>query len=231
MPKTSGFIFQRTNLWQIGRKRVPIGPGSLSEVGATENDVFIQPDAAALHCPVVRILATRVHRPARVLRVRPPWPCPQTAAGRTDNDRPPSDFDGFQKCALPSLFFHSASGTRLRADGTSSYDRFSCLLSLCQFVWTGRKTQPAGSVPAHPKQLAKGVRKASGPRRMALCAKEPKWYSDTVIRVPEAFKGNDVVNVAYARCNRLLGVDLAWVTGQTRRLCDTGGPRDVGYLS
>ncbi|MDE2911866.1 MAG: hypothetical protein OXL68_02945 [Paracoccaceae bacterium] len=68
---------------------------------------------------------------------------------------------------------------------------------------------------------------------MALCAKEPKWYSDTVsaIRVPEAFKGNDVVNVAYARYNRLLGVDLAQVNGRTRRLCDAGGPRDVGYLS
>ena len=150
MPTTSGFIFQRTNPWQIGRKRVPIGPCSLSEVGATANDVFIQPDATALPCPVVRIPATRVHRPARVLRVRPPWPCPQTAAGRIENDRPPSDFDGFRKCALASLVFHSASGTRLRADGSSSFHRFSCPRSLCQFVWTGRKTQPARSVPAHP---------------------------------------------------------------------------------
>ncbi|MDE2790975.1 MAG: hypothetical protein OXI81_11190 [Paracoccaceae bacterium] len=68
---------------------------------------------------------------------------------------------------------------------------------------------------------------------MALCAKEPKWYSDTVsaIGVPEVFKGNDVVNVAYARHNRLLGVGLARVAGWTLRLCDAGGPRDVGYLS
>ena len=38
----------------------------------------------------------------------------------------------------------------------------------------------------------------------ALCAKEPKWYSNTVsaVMVPPNINGAEVIDVAFRRCNR-----------------------------
>ena len=63
--------------------------------------------------------------------------------------------------------------------------------------------------------LAEGVRAAVNAWGLRLCAKEPKWYSNTVsaIMVPPGIDGADVVDSAFRRYNLALGAGLSKVAG------------------
>ena len=76
------------------------------------------------------------------------------------------------------------------------------------------------------------MRKAVEAWGLSLCAKEPKWYSDTVsaICVPEGFNGNDVVSLAYARYNLSLGVGLNKVAGRVFRIGHLGWLNELMLL-
>src|SRR4029078_11100044 len=71
---------------------------------------------------------------------------------------------------------------------------------------------------AHP--LAERVRKAVGAWGLKLCAKDPKWHSDTVsaILVPEGVDSAQVVKTAFYRYNLSFGVGLNKVAGKVFRL-------------
>src|SRR5207253_7100100 len=73
--------------------------------------------------------------------------------------------------------------------------------------------------------LAEGVRAAviSG-WRLKRCAKEPKWYSDTVsaVVVPEGINGAHVIDVAFRRYNLALGAGLSKVAGKVFRIGHLG---------
>jgi len=73
--------------------------------------------------------------------------------------------------------------------------------------------------------LAEGVRAAvTQGWKLKLCAKEPKWYSDTVsaIMVPEGINGAHVIDVAFRRYNLALGAGLAKVAGKLFRIGHLG---------
>jgi alanine-glyoxylate transaminase / serine-glyoxylate transaminase / serine-pyruvate transaminase len=73
--------------------------------------------------------------------------------------------------------------------------------------------------------LAEGVRAAvSGGWRLKLCAREPKWYSDTVsaIVVPEGINAAHVIDVAFRRYNLALGAGLSKVAGKVFRIGHLG---------
>ncbi len=73
--------------------------------------------------------------------------------------------------------------------------------------------------------LAEGVRAAvTKGWGLKLCAKEPKWYSDTVsaILVPEGINGAHVIDVAFRRYNLALGAGLAKVAGKLFRIGHLG---------
>jgi alanine-glyoxylate transaminase/serine-glyoxylate transaminase/serine-pyruvate transaminase len=73
--------------------------------------------------------------------------------------------------------------------------------------------------------LAEGVRAAiTQGWRLKLCAKEPKWYSDTVsaIVVPEGINGAHVIDVAFRRYNLALGAGLSKVAGKVFRIGHLG---------
>ena len=73
--------------------------------------------------------------------------------------------------------------------------------------------------------LAEGVRAAiTSGWRLALCAKEPKWYSDTVsaIVVPEGINAAHVIDVAFRRYNLALGAGLSKVAGRVFRIGHLG---------
>lgn len=59
---------------------------------------------------------------------------------------------------------------------------------------------------------------------LKLCAKEPKWYSDTVsaIMVPEGINGAHVIDVAFRRYNLALGAGLSKVAGKLFRIGHLG---------
>ena len=85
--------------------------------------------------------------------------------------------------------------------------------------------------------LAEGVRAAiTQGWGLKLCAKEPKWYSNTVsaIVVPEGFNAAHVIDVAFRRYNLALGAGLSKVAGKVFRighLGDLNEPMVLGTLA
>ncbi|MCL4068698.1 aminotransferase class V-fold PLP-dependent enzyme [Pseudomonas sp. GX19020] len=77
---------------------------------------------------------------------------------------------------------------------------------------------------ARHKFLAEGVRRAVSAWNMTLCAKEPKWHSDTVsaIVVPEGHDARQVIARAYDRYGLSLGAGLSVVAGKVFRIGHLG---------
>ncbi len=73
-------------------------------------------------------------------------------------------------------------------------------------------------------RLAEGVRQAIAAWGLELCAKEARWYSDTVsaICVPDGFDAKNVLSVAYNRYNLSLGAGLSKVAGRVFRIGHLG---------
>jgi alanine-glyoxylate transaminase/serine-glyoxylate transaminase/serine-pyruvate transaminase len=80
--------------------------------------------------------------------------------------------------------------------------------------------------------LAGGVRAAVEAWGLRLCAKEPKWYSDTVsaIMVPDGVNGADVIARAYRRYNLALGAGLSKVAGKLFRIGHLGDLNELMVL-
>ena len=85
------------------------------------------------------------------------------------------------------------------------------------------------NVFARHTRLASGVRAAVDAWGLKLCAKEPKWHSDTVsaIYVPEGIDSANVVKTAYYRYNTSLGVGLNKVAGRVFRIGHLGALDEV----
>ncbi len=89
------------------------------------------------------------------------------------------------------------------------------------------------NVFARHHRLAEGVRRAVDAWGLALCAKDPKWYSDTVsaICVPDGFDGNAVARLAYLRYGLSLGLGLSKVAGKLFRIGHLGDLNELMVLS
>jgi alanine-glyoxylate transaminase/serine-glyoxylate transaminase/serine-pyruvate transaminase len=90
------------------------------------------------------------------------------------------------------------------------------------------------NIVARHHYLAEGVRSAVvNGWQLELCAKDPKWYSDTVsaIMVPEGFNGADVISRAYKRYNLSLGAGLSKVAGKLFRIGHLGDMNEVHLMS
>ncbi|MGH6855750.1 MAG: aminotransferase class V-fold PLP-dependent enzyme [Aestuariivirga sp.] len=81
-------------------------------------------------------------------------------------------------------------------------------------------------------RLAEGVRRAVAAWGLTLCAKAPKWQSDTVsaIVIPEGFDSGALVKHAYHRYNLSLGVGLNKVAGRVFRIGHLGDLNDLMCL-
>lgn len=89
------------------------------------------------------------------------------------------------------------------------------------------------NVFARHHRLAEATRKAVDAWGLRLCAKEPRWYSDTVsaIVVPEGVDSNAVVNHAYYRYGLSLGVGLNKVAGKVFRIGHLGDNNELMILA
>jgi alanine-glyoxylate transaminase/serine-glyoxylate transaminase/serine-pyruvate transaminase len=85
------------------------------------------------------------------------------------------------------------------------------------------------NVFARHTRMASAVRAAVDGWGLKLCAKEPKWHSDTVsaILVPEGIDSANVVKTAYYRYNTSLGVGLNKVAGKVFRIGHLGALDEV----
>ncbi len=85
---------------------------------------------------------------------------------------------------------------------------------------------------ARHQRLAEGVRAAVRAWGLKLCAKAPKWYSNTVsaIMVPEGASGADVIDVAFRRYNLALGAGLARRAGKLFRIGHLGDLNELMLL-
>ncbi|MEQ1697838.1 MAG: aminotransferase class V-fold PLP-dependent enzyme [Hyphomicrobiaceae bacterium] len=77
---------------------------------------------------------------------------------------------------------------------------------------------------ARHHRLASGVRAAVDAWGLKVCAKEPKWHSDTVsaIIVPEGIDANNVLKTAFYRYNTSLGTGLNKLNGRVFRIGHLG---------
>jgi alanine-glyoxylate transaminase/serine-glyoxylate transaminase/serine-pyruvate transaminase len=80
------------------------------------------------------------------------------------------------------------------------------------------------NVFARHRHLANGARAAVEAWGLKLCAREPKWHSDTVsaIMVPHGFNGAEVIDRAYRRYNLALGAGLSQMAGKLFRIGHLG---------
>ncbi len=88
------------------------------------------------------------------------------------------------------------------------------------------------NVFARHRHLAGGARAAVQGWGLKLCAKEPKWHSDTVtaIMVPQGFNGADVIDRAYRRYNLALGAGLSQMAGKLFRIGHLGDLNELMLL-
>jgi alanine-glyoxylate transaminase/serine-glyoxylate transaminase/serine-pyruvate transaminase len=88
------------------------------------------------------------------------------------------------------------------------------------------------NVFARHRHLASGARAAVRAWGLKLCAKEPKWHSDTVtaIMVPPGFNGADVIDRAYRRYNLALGAGLSQMAGKLFRIGHLGDLNELMLL-
>jgi alanine-glyoxylate transaminase/serine-glyoxylate transaminase/serine-pyruvate transaminase len=87
---------------------------------------------------------------------------------------------------------------------------------------------------ARHRYLAKGVRAAvTEGWKLSLCAKEEKWYSDTVsaVMLPAGIAGTDVIARAYHRYNLSLGGGLSKVAGKLFRIGHLGDMNEIHLMA
>ena len=88
------------------------------------------------------------------------------------------------------------------------------------------------NVSVRHRHLANGTRAAVEAWDLKLCAKEPKWRSDTVsaIMVPRGVNGAEVIDRAYRRYNLALGVGLSQMAGKLFRIGHLGDLNELMLL-
>ncbi|MGX2040745.1 aminotransferase class V-fold PLP-dependent enzyme [Methylocaldum sp. MU1018] len=89
------------------------------------------------------------------------------------------------------------------------------------------------NVFARHYRLAEGVRRAVKAWGLELCARDPKWYSNTVsaIVVPQGYDARDVMHYAYHRYNLSLGAGLSEVMGKVFRIGHLGDLNELMLCS
>lgn len=88
------------------------------------------------------------------------------------------------------------------------------------------------NVYARHHRLAEGTRAAVRAWGLSLCARAPRWYSDTVsaVMVPTGVSGSDVIDVAFRRYDLALGAGLGRVAGKLFRLGHMGDLNELMLL-
>ena len=138
----------------------------------------------------------------------------------------------YDKAKLARIFFDFGDMSKANATGYFPYTPSLPMLyglreSLAVLLEEGLE-----NVFARHHRLAEGARAAVKAWGLTLCAKEPRWFSDTVsaILVPPGFNGAEVIDIAYRRYNLALGAGLARMAGKLFRIGHLGDLNELMLL-
>jgi alanine-glyoxylate transaminase/serine-glyoxylate transaminase/serine-pyruvate transaminase len=130
----------------------------------------------------------------------------------------------YDQAKLPRVFFDFGDMRKANATGYFPYTPSLPMLyglreSIAMLLEEGLE-----NVFARHHRLAEGTRRAVKAWGLELCARDPKWNSDTVsaILVPPGVNGAEVIDVAYRRYNLALGAGLARMAGKLFRIGHLG---------
>jgi alanine-glyoxylate transaminase/serine-glyoxylate transaminase/serine-pyruvate transaminase len=133
---------------------------------------------------------------------------------------------------LPRVFFDFGDMRKANATGYFPYTPSLPMLyglreSIAMLLEEGLE-----NVFARHHRLAEGTRRAVKAWGLELCARAPRWNSDTVtaIMVPPGVNGAEVIDVAYRRYNLALGAGLARMAGRLFRIGHLGDLNELMLL-
>jgi len=138
-----------------------------------------------------------------------------------------------EKSTQPRCFFDFGDMIRANATGYFPYTPALPMLYGLRESLTMIKEEGLENIFWRHHYLASGVRAAvTEGWGLKLCAKAPKWYSDTVsaIVVPEGVNAAHVIDVAFRRYNLSLGAGLSKVAGKVFRIGHLGDLNELMVL-
>ena len=138
----------------------------------------------------------------------------------------------YDQARLPRCFFDFGDMRKANATGYFPYTPSLPMLyglreSLAMLLEEG-----LDNVFARHHRLAEGTRQAAKAWGLELCARAPKWNSDTVsaIMVPPGVNGAEIIDIAYRRYNLALGAGLARMAGRLFRIGHLGDLNELMLL-
>jgi alanine-glyoxylate transaminase/serine-glyoxylate transaminase/serine-pyruvate transaminase len=138
----------------------------------------------------------------------------------------------YDQARLPRVFFDFGDMRKANATGYFPYTPSLPMLYGLRESITMLLEEGLENVFARHHRLAEGTRRAVRAWGLELCARAPKWNSDTVtaIMVPPGYNGAEVIDVAYRRYNLALGAGLARMAGKLFRIGHLGDLNELMLL-
>jgi alanine-glyoxylate transaminase/serine-glyoxylate transaminase/serine-pyruvate transaminase len=145
----------------------------------------------------------------------------------------PKALEAAKSAKLGRCYFDFADMTRANKDGYFPYTPPMSLIRGLRASVDMLLDEGLDNVFARHHRLAEGVRRAVSAWGLKLCAKAPKWESDTVsaICLPDGFDSAKLVRHAYERYGLSLGVGLSKVAGKVFRIGHLGDLNELMVLS
>lgn len=144
----------------------------------------------------------------------------------------PKALEAHKTAKCPRCFYDFADMIRTNKDGYFPYTPATTLMRGLRASLDMLFAEGLDNVFARHHRMAESVRRAVSAWGLTLCAKQPKWHSDTVsaICVPKGFNSDDVVKNAYHRYRLSLGVGLSKVAGRVFRIGHIGHLNELMIL-
>jgi alanine-glyoxylate transaminase / serine-glyoxylate transaminase / serine-pyruvate transaminase len=137
-----------------------------------------------------------------------------------------------EQAKLPRVFFDFGDMRKANATGYFPYTPSIPLLYGLRESLAMLQEEGLENVFARHHRLAEGTRLAVKAWGLELCARAPKWNSNTVtaIMVPPGVNGAEVIDLAYRRYNLALGAGLARMAGKLFRIGHLGDLNELMLL-
>ncbi len=138
----------------------------------------------------------------------------------------------YDQARLPRVFFDFGDMRKANATGYFPYTPSLPMLYGLRESIAILLEEGLDNVFARHHRLAEGTRQAVKAWGLELCARLPKWNSDTVsaIMVPAGFNAAEVIDIAYRRYDLALGAGLARMAGKLFRIGHLGDLNELMLL-